>query len=325
MRTHTIDNVELILSHPDELDIHMVGAYELQNQLEACWLTVEENDLPLTPRLLGRPGVGKTTLAYSVARKSKQDVFIYQCTMDTRPEDLIITPVISENRKIKYHASGIVTAMITGGIAILDEGNRMSEKAWASLAPLFDNRRYVESITAGIKIKAHKDFRCCVTMNDDSSTFEVPEYIMSRLQPQIYIDFPTREEEKEILKVNIPYAKEDLLERVSLFLSNAHRFQEPFTSRDGVHIIRYAMKLINRMDISYDDALYSSIEQVLGNDAVNYIDPDYQPQFTPQAENFVPGFDFSFTQSDTINDEDELSDYEDDIDDYEDDDENTMV
>ena len=34
--------------------------------------------------------------------------------------------------------------MIRGGIAILDEGNRMSEKSWASLAPLLDNRRYVE-------------------------------------------------------------------------------------------------------------------------------------------------------------------------------------
>ena len=39
--------------------------------------------------------------------------------------------------------------MIRGGIAILDEGNRMSEKSWASLAPLLDNRRYVESIVAG--------------------------------------------------------------------------------------------------------------------------------------------------------------------------------
>jgi MoxR-like ATPase len=46
--------------------------------------------------------------------------------------------------------------MIRGGVAILDEGNRMSEKSWASLAPLLDNaRRYVESIVAGIKIKAH--------------------------------------------------------------------------------------------------------------------------------------------------------------------------
>ena len=80
--------------------------------------------------------------------------------------------------------------MIRGGIVILDEGNRMSEKSWASLAPLLDNRRYVESIVAGIKIKAHPQFRLVTTMNDDASTFELPEYIHSRLQPQILIDFP---------------------------------------------------------------------------------------------------------------------------------------
>jgi len=50
----------------------------------------------------------------------------------------------------------------------------MSEKSWASLAPLLDNRRYVESIVAGIKIKAHPLFRMVATMNDDASTFDLP-------------------------------------------------------------------------------------------------------------------------------------------------------
>ena len=94
--------------------------------------------------------------------------------------------------------------MLRGGVAILDEGNRMSEKSWASLAPLLDNRRYVESIVAGIKIKAHPLFRLVATMNDDASTFDLPEYIHSRLQPQITIDFPERHEEYAILKENVP-------------------------------------------------------------------------------------------------------------------------
>jgi hypothetical protein len=65
--------------------------------------------------------------------------------------------------------------MIKGAVCILDEGNRMNEKSWASIAPLLDHRRSVESIVAGIKIEAHPDFRCCVTMNDDSSTFDIPD------------------------------------------------------------------------------------------------------------------------------------------------------
>jgi MoxR-like ATPase len=81
--------------------------------------------------------------------------------------------------------------MIAGGIVIIDEGNSHEREELGSLAPLLDNRRYVESIVAGIKIKAHPDFRLVSTMNDDASTFELPEYIHSRLQPQIWIDFPS--------------------------------------------------------------------------------------------------------------------------------------
>ena len=129
-----------------------------------------------------------------------QPLYIFQCTSDTRPEDLLITPVLSEQGKISYHASPVVTAMITGGICILDEGNRMNEKSWASLAPLLDHRRYVESIIAGIQIPAHKEFRCCVTMNQDESTFEIPDYILSRLQPTLSLGMPTEQDELAILK-----------------------------------------------------------------------------------------------------------------------------
>jgi MoxR-like ATPase len=105
-----------------------------------------------------------------------------------------------------------------------------------------DRRRYVESVVAGIKIKAHPDFRLCTTMNDDASTFELPEYIDSRLQPQIYIDFPERDEELLILKTNLPFADEEILEYVVDFLQTAHEMDERYTVRDGINIARYALK-----------------------------------------------------------------------------------
>jgi MoxR-like ATPase len=150
--------------------------------------------------------------------------------------------VISDAGKIKYMASTVVSAMIKGGIAVIDEGNRMSEKSWASLAPLMDTRRYVESVVAGIKIKAHPDFRLCTTMNDDASTFELPEYIHSRLQPQIFIDFPEREEELQILESNLPFADEEILDYVVDFLQAAHEADERYSVRDGINIARYALK-----------------------------------------------------------------------------------
>lgn len=243
----TIDGVEIALGFPDEFPFRWVGQQDVFDQLLASWLVIDEKDIPLNPRLIGKPGVGKTTLAYAAAKQIGRPVFIYQCTMDTRPEDLLITPVVDEKGGIRYVASALVTAMIRGGVCILDEGNRMSEKSWASLAPLLDARRYIESIVAGLKISAHPDFRICVTMNDDSSTFEVPEYIHSRLQPQIYLDFPEADEEKKILKENLPFVKEEILDYVVAFLQRAHAAQEPYTVRDGINIARYAAKRLEAL------------------------------------------------------------------------------
>jgi len=242
MEKVTIDGVEIHLIQPDDIPMTWVGQEDLVTQVLAAWIIVGDEDLPLNPRLVGKPGVGKTTLAYHAGRILKKPVYLFQATMDTRPEDLIVTPVISEEGKIKYMASPILSAMIKGGIAVIDEGNRMSEKSWASLAPLMDKRRYVESIVAGIKIKAHPDFRLCTTMNDDASTFELPDYIHSRLQPRIFIDFPEREEELLILKANLPFADEEILDYVVDFLQAAHVADERYSVRDGINIARYALK-----------------------------------------------------------------------------------
>src|SRR6202163_1766251 len=241
--TVEIEGVTLHLAHPDEVAIQWVGQDELMRQLLAAWMVVNDQDLPMNPRLIGKPGVGKTTLAYAAGKRMGRDVYIVQATMDTRPEDLLITPVIEGAGSLRYVASPLVTAMLRGGVAILDEGNRMSEKSWASLAPLLDTRRYVESIVAGIKIKAHRDFRLVATMNDDASTFDLPEYIHSRLQPQIMIDFPERHEEYSILKENVPFGEEHILNYVTEFLQQAHSADERYTVRDGINIARFVMKL----------------------------------------------------------------------------------
>ena len=240
-----IDGVVLHLSEPDQVPMRWVGQTELVTQVLAAWLVIDPEDFPLSPRLVGKPGVGKTTLAYHAGKSLNRPVYLFQSTMDTRPEDLIVTPVISEKGKIKYVASPVVSAMIKGGIAIIDEGNRMSEKSWASLAPLLDSRRYVESIVAGIKIKAHADFRFCTTMNDDASTFELPEYIHSRLQPQIHIDFPEKDEETLILQSNLPFADNEILHYVVEFLQAAHRADERYSVRDGINMARYALKRLS--------------------------------------------------------------------------------
>lgn len=271
MNIVNIEGVTLHLAHPDELPVNWVGQDEVMRQLLAAWMVIGPGDVPMNPRLLGKPGVGKTTLAYAAAKRLNSDVYIMQATIDTRPEDLLVTPVLEGEGQLRYVASPLVTAMIRGGVAILDEGNRMSEKSWASLAPLLDNRRYVESIVAGVKIRAHQNFRMVATMNDDASTFDLPEYIHSRLQPQIMLDFPERDEELRILKENLPFADDQILEYVTEFLQLTHAADERYTVRDGINIARFAMKLRTSDSYGMTEAIHRSIGQTLGEEAMRYV------------------------------------------------------
>ncbi len=268
-----IGDVELALSRPVEGEHQWIGQVETLRELLACWLVLDEADLPLSPRLVGPPGIGKTTLAMAAARSREQSLYIYQCTSDTRPEDLLVTPVLAESGKIAYHASPLVSAMLEGGVCVLDEGNRMNEKSWASLAPLLDHRRYVESIIAGITIKAHADFRCAVTMNDDESTYEVPDYVLSRLQPTLDIGFPNRHDEMAILRYHLPFAEAELLEITVDFLQRAHHLDLTFSPRDGIHIVRYALKRLAQEDaehpLAVDQAWAESLQRVLGEEALD--------------------------------------------------------
>lgn len=271
--TVQIQGVEIGLMLPDQFGYEWIGQRDVMDQLLAAWYVVDARDIPLNPRLIGKPGVGKTTLAYAAAKNLKKEVYIFQCTMDTRPEDLLITPVVDKSGGIRYVASTLVTAMIRGGVCILDEANRMSEKSWASLAPLLDTRRYIESIVAGLKVHAHEGFRICVTMNDDASTFEIPEYIHSRLQPQIYLDFPEMEEEKRILKENLPFVEEHIMDYVVNFLQRAHAANESYTIRDGINIARYAAKRIKSLNATtqIDGLLRQAVVMTLGEEALEFL------------------------------------------------------
>lgn len=270
-----IDGVTLHLTHPDPLPGDWIGQEESLRQLLAAWLKLAPDDPPLHPRLLGKPGVGKTTLAVAAARHLDRPVFVMQATMDTRPEDLLVLPVIDGERKLRYVASPLVTAMIRGGVCILDEGNRMSEKSWASLAPLLDDRHSIESAVAGVRVEAHPDFRLVATMNEDASTYELPEYIESRLQPQIWLDFPEREQERRILEANLPLADDAILDYVADFLRRAHQADESVTVRDGINVTRYALKLLSDGSAQRDPqaAVRRALTMILGEELLAHL-PD---------------------------------------------------
>lgn len=240
-----IDGVEISLREPEKTNYKWIGRDELMRFVVASWLQLDKDDRPMTPVLVGDPGNGKTTLACTTAQEYKLPVYIMNCTSDMRPEDLIVTPVISGDQKIEYRGSALVSAVVNGGICILDEANRMNEKCWASLASILDDRRYVESVVAGIKICAHPNFRFIATMNDDPSTYVIPGYIESRLKPVIEVGPPTNHQLLDIVKSNVSNASDNLIESIIKYMAEKRdkSYSQPFSIRDAIEVTRYALRL----------------------------------------------------------------------------------
>ena len=303
-RTVEIQGIQIKLGNAHQVPEQWIGQDEVLKQVLACWIVVDDNDMPLSPRIVGPPGIGKTALAMAAARTRNQELYIYQCTSDTRPEDLLITPVLSEKGKIAYHASPLVTAMIRGGVCVLDEGNRMNEKSWASLAPLLDHRRYVESVVAGVNIGAHQDFRCAVTMNQDESTFEIPDYILSRLQPTLNLSFPSREDEMAILQYHLPFCSSEMLVMTVEFLQKSHELKLDFSIRDGINLLRLALKRIAQdpdHPLTSDVAWREAVESCLGKEALDLDELARQRGQSLGGQSVPMGFgDFFFSPQDPL-------------------------
>ena len=136
----------------------------------------------------------------------------------------------------------------------------MPERSWASLAPLMDDRRYVESAITGLKVQAHEDFRLCVTMNDDASVYELPAYIQSRLKPKIEIVKPPWDIQERILRLKCPGVDEDMLRHVFAELKRRAGAGCRDSIRDMLTLAQYAQKL---RSYRLAKPLERAIEQVL--------------------------------------------------------------
>ena len=104
-RTITVDEIQIHLREPDNIDSRWIGQKEVYRLLCAAWLKIHEKDRIMTPLLVCPPGGGKTTLACAVAKEFDRPLYLINCTSDMRPEDLLITPVLSANQQMSLEKS----------------------------------------------------------------------------------------------------------------------------------------------------------------------------------------------------------------------------
>jgi MoxR-like ATPase len=141
------------------------------------------------------PGVGKTTLAYSLARSLDCAFSRIQFTSDLLPSDVTGVAIYDENTKEFVFKKGPVFA----SIVLADEINRATPKTQSALLEVMDRGKVT------IDGEAHSvgsPFMVFATQNpvDYEGTFTLPESQMDRFLMRIHMGYPAANDELEILR-----------------------------------------------------------------------------------------------------------------------------
>jgi MoxR-like ATPase len=200
MTTQILGSKEVALSPPyipgDGHGEALVGRDRECRTVLAAWL-VQPGFVPMAPLLVGEPGVGKNRIVYELARITGRALYILQGHEDVTADDLACGVRFSDDpqRKMDYVLSPLATAMLTGGIAFLDEIGKLRARALAPLAPVLDDRRYLDSTLLGERIQAKPGFRLIAATNSvDLAAEALPDFARSRLRPVLRIGNPPRAE-----------------------------------------------------------------------------------------------------------------------------------
>lgn len=141
------------------------------------------------------PGVGKTTLAYSLARSMDCAFSRIQFTSDLLPSDVTGVAIYDETVKEFVFKKGPVFA----NVVLADEINRATPKTQSALLEVMDRARVT------IDGEAHAvgaPFMVFATQNpvDYEGTFPLPESQMDRFLMRLRMGYPEAADEREILR-----------------------------------------------------------------------------------------------------------------------------
>lgn len=214
--------------------------------LAAAWIA-GDSSLPMSPLLIGEPGVGKNRLIYELAQKTGRQLYIFQGHEDVTSEDLACTVRFSDQSGsgMDYMISPLVTAMHNGGICFIDEIGKIRPRALALLVSVLDERRYIDSTLLGERIYAHPGFRFVAATNTADLTL-LPEFIISRMRPRITIGYPPREEIDNIIRDQCRGIKKEVDKLIDqfwmLWLDNGGKIGA-ISPRDAIYLFGWASKL----------------------------------------------------------------------------------
>ncbi len=172
----------------DEIGKVIVGQREV---VKAVIISLFSNGHSL---LVGVPGLAKTLLISTIADVLDLEFKRIQFTPDLMPSDITGSEILDEDRHFRF-AKGPLFA----NIVLADEINRTPPKTQAALLEAMQER----SVTvAGVKHNLEKPFFVLATQNpiEQEGTYPLPEAQLDRFMFNIPLDYPSFDEEIEVVK-----------------------------------------------------------------------------------------------------------------------------
>ncbi|WPO76949.1 MoxR family ATPase [Flavobacterium sp. KACC 22761] len=144
--------------------------------------------------LIGVPGLAKTLMINTLSQALGLDFKRIQFTPDLMPSDILGSEILDENRHFKF-----IKGPIFSNIILADEINRTPPKTQAALLEAMQER----SVTiAGQNYKLDLPYFVLATQNpiEQEGTYPLPEAQLDRFMFAIKLEYPTFEEEVQVVK-----------------------------------------------------------------------------------------------------------------------------
>ena len=195
--------------------------------------------LIITSLLVGVPGLAKTLLIQTIASVMDLKFNRIQFTPDLMPSDILGAETLDSNREFKF-----IKGPIFANIILADEINRTPPKTQAALLESMQEK----SVTiAGQHFKLDEPFYVLATQNpiEQEGTYPLPEAQLDRFMFNILLDYPSHEDEVNIVKNTTSDNKVDL--QTIITAEEIIDFQQlvrkvPVTD----NVLEYAVKLVNK-------------------------------------------------------------------------------
>lgn len=209
------------------------------------------------------PGVGKTTLVYTLSKLLGLKLSRIQFTNDLLPTDILGTSIFDESTKSFEFKRG----PIFGEMILADELNRATPKTQSALLQAMEERRINVD---GNEFELENPFLIIATQNpfQQIGTFQLPESQIDRFFMSLSLGYPTREFEKEIILGEESWNK---LEKCIEVLSKKEFIDAMKNIKERVHaseaIANYILDILEKGRLSLSEGYLLSPRA--GKDLVN--------------------------------------------------------